>query len=684
MEYYNNILCVSVPELTGGDEPIMNYTAYEKYSKRSKENLVNLKIREGKGKGSHALLIYDNLRYDLKQRIIERYGNPYETTPRNRFASMIEPDLKAQDFFSTYLLPDGRNLPEDTQAEYCANAYILNAIQKLFNDTDARRKALGGSKTGLWQQISEAINKLERDPQKGGCPHSLPTNERKLKEDKYRKYMQLGYSSLIHKNFCNKSAAKVDDDIKVNVLQEIMGDGRNFDNAQTAMFYNEIAEKMQWKKITDNAIAVWRKKLDMEIAPGNLGATEFRNQKAMQVKRKAPTYPLYFWSVDGWDAELLYQQRTVDSKGHSVVTYHNRLTIVVVLDPCVKYPIGYAVGTHETPELIKSALRNAENHVKELFGEYYRVAQLQTDHYSIKTLTPAYEAISKMYTPARVKNAKAKPVEPYFKALNKTYCQLMPNWSGFGITTDKNNQPNAEFMNKYRHIFPDRDGCYMQIQRIIELERQKKRERYLELFGKMPEDHKVKLNYAEYLYQFGAETEPNKLEGQGLTPTIEGKEHFYDCFDPRFRQHAYVRWTVKYDPADTSRALAVNDDGSLRFMLEEKYIQPMALIERKEGDAQQLERVRDYNKQLEGSITEARAIGGNTMRQLFDENPQLGSTLSKHVLCNSLGQHKDERNRKRIAASEDVKTLQRNVSTEPIEEEGEIIFSEQDFIRNNY
>ena len=32
----------------------------------------------------------------------------------------------------------------------------------------------------------------------------------------------------------------------------------------------------------------------------------------------------------------------------------------MVLDPCCNYPIGYAIGTHETPELIKEALRIAQ------------------------------------------------------------------------------------------------------------------------------------------------------------------------------------------------------------------------------------------------------------------------------------------------------------------------------------
>ena len=66
--------------------------------------------------------------------------------------------------------------------------------------------------------------------------------------------------------------------------------------------------------------------------------------------------------------ELLYQTTTTNKNGHSVTTYCNRLTLEVVLDPCCNYPIGYAIGTHETPELIKEALRNAAQHSRNCSG----------------------------------------------------------------------------------------------------------------------------------------------------------------------------------------------------------------------------------------------------------------------------------------------------------------------------
>lgn len=139
------------------------------------------------------------------------------------------------------------------------------------------------------------------------------------------------------------------------------------------------------------------------------------------------------------------------------------MTAVMIIDPFNYYPIGYAIGTHETPELINQALLNAMEHVKELFGEYYKPYQLQSDRYGGKVLKSQYQGICTHYTPAEAKNAKAKPIESYFNRFNESYCKLMPNWSGYGATTGSKNQPNTEMLNKISKNFPDYKGVCEQL-----------------------------------------------------------------------------------------------------------------------------------------------------------------------------------------------------------------------------
>ena len=126
----------------------------------------------------------------------------------------------------------------------------------------------------------------------------------------------------------SKNAAKVADENQKAMLVTFMSDPRNLDNEQVARLYNMVAQQMDWKKITASAVAVWRDKCDDLIFARRHGAEKYRAGREMQVKRSAPTRPLLFWTMDGWDVELLYQHKP--DKG--ATTYHNRLTMVVVLD----------------------------------------------------------------------------------------------------------------------------------------------------------------------------------------------------------------------------------------------------------------------------------------------------------------------------------------------------------------
>mgnify|MGYP003053248339 FL=1 len=483
------------------------------------------------------------------------------------------------------------------------------------------------------------------------------------------------------------NASKLKEEEQNAMLQELASDGRNLDNEMIAMLYNTVASKLGWNTILAGTVANWKlRNMDVQYV-GRHGVVAHRNNKAMQVKRRAPRFPLYYWTVDGWDVELLYQQREErekNGKKYSVVTYSNRPTVVMLLDPCTRYPVGYAIGTHETPELIREAFRNAFKHVKELFGHYYKPWQLQTDNYGKKTLLSFYEACTRVYTPARVKNAKAKVVEPYFKKVNSKYCHLLPNWSGYGVTSRKENQPNDEWLNQNRHKFPGWDGVVGQVEGIIRVLRSESIEKYRQAWGKMAVEDRLEMSDEEYLVLFGETTGyGNSLEGGGVGSTILGEKVWYDSFDPSFRNWGHLNWIVKYDPEDLSVAVAIEnlgtpgkpEEGTRRFMLERKHVQPMALKEREPGDFDELRRVQDYNDRREKMIKEKRARSGEVVRELFEERAELNDTLEKLVLCDSRGQHKDERNR---LAGRTTKQVEKSCHEEVDYEE---VFDERDLLR---
>jgi hypothetical protein len=661
LEYYNNTLCIQANWLS-------REIGEHNYKNLTYRNQLQV-VRRG-GNGRTALIDYGSIPERYLGAVKEKLGSdPGKVSCLDVFVRHIVPDAAARDFYDGFIRPDGRHLSEEHIREYYTNATVLNAVVRSLKEKRGLRASSGNRVGGIRGSVFESVRGLRGLYGPDGeplYPHTLPDNDDRLGRT-LSGYRKEGYVYLIHGGFGRRNAAKVDDDVKESILIELIGDGRNADFVQVAELYNIIAVKRGWKTITAGAVRVWAEKYELEVCPGRHGKSTFENTKMMQAKRRKPTYPLYFWSLDGWDVELLYRE-TSEENGRRVTTYHNRPCVVVVLDPCVNYPIGYAVGTHETPALIRAALRNASNHTAELFGARYRVNQLQSDRYALAAMLPYYECLSPKVTPAAVGNAKSKPIERYFGSINNKYCHLMPNWSGFGVTSGKERQPNADRLNDSRGERPDFAGVCRQVSGIMELLRAERREQYVRLWEKTPSEHKHILEEEKYLLTFGSTVSDGKkqaskhlLHSDGITLKIGGKEETFDCFDLEFRRHAGVRWTVLFDPDNTAKALAVNDDRTLRFMLENKYVQPMALLERTEGDSGELQRIRDFNTLLKQHITDVRAHAGERVRETLSE-PDVNDTLTKLILVDSSGQHKDRRNenrrRKRIEVNvEDVSPI---------------------------
>ena len=638
MEYYGNTLCITHTELTAG---ILSNANLKQLRSRGKVH----QVRRGCN-GTPALFAVESLPLKYRTEVYRRYPDLTEAAESKPFVEQIESDGSAMQFYADYVLADGRHLSNEKQTEYANNCAIMNAFGQCIEKANSHRIRQSKPKLKLgefWKKAAAALPRIS-----DAWPNSLPQNARRL-HMKYNEYRKQGAVVFISKKYQNSNAAKVDDAQKEAVLTELIAHHNNLDNVMIAEYYNKVAEMQGWEQITASTVRVWKEQLDLVTSAGRRGATNFRNERSMQVKRRRPSAAFLMWTLDGWDCELLYQTVKEDANGRHLTTYSNRLCLEVVLDPCCDYPIGYAIGTHETPELITEALRDAARHSAELAGEMLRANQLQCDHYGIKAMTPLYLAMSDKLTPARVKNAKAKVVEPYFGYLNKTYCKRCNNWSGYGVTTDPKRQPNSEALNMLRHTFPDEEGVRAQIHAMMAAERTKKHEKMMQLLGKLPAERRLKLSKESYLLYFGDTTgQTNALCGGGLRPTLLGEKREYDTFDLTFRKHAGERWTVLYDPEDLTEVLAVNQDGTLRYMLQEKYVQPMALADRTEGDLKELQKVQKFNERLEAHVTDKLSEAYQLTEELIKDNPRVGNILNRFCLCDSRGQHKLPREQKRL------------------------------------
>ena len=64
-----------------------------------------------------ALYAVDSLPLKWRTEVYRRYPDLQERAESKEFVDTIEPDAKALDYFQTYKLADGRNLPEDKVLE---------------------------------------------------------------------------------------------------------------------------------------------------------------------------------------------------------------------------------------------------------------------------------------------------------------------------------------------------------------------------------------------------------------------------------------------------------------------------------------------------------------------------------------------------------------------------------------
>lgn len=607
--------------------------------------------------GRPALYAVEALPYEYKVEVYKRFPACEPKEESSPLMDEVKAIPEALAFYQAYTFENGQHLPLDKAQEYANNAAILVRCGEVIREVVEARGRTGKhvQKKQLWQKMADSIERL----QEAGMTCSLPQSGDRLRK-KYAEYLEQGYASLINGRFGNQHAAKVSTTEQENLLITLCGDGRNLTNEMVASLYNQVAQVKGWQTLTAGAVACARQKNSLITDAGQHGKRFMLNNRLMQVKRSKPTQPMLMWSADGWDVELFFQQKMPNGR----TRFDNRLTVVVILDAMCNYPMGYAIGSHENPDVIKRALASAVRHSKELYGEMLMVDEFQSDHYAIKTLMPYYEMIADKVIPAQVGNAKSKPVERYFETINDTYCHTKLNWSGYGITSRKEKQPNVEALNQRRHEFPDMAGCIAQIEDIIAMERMKKRDQMLAI---RPE--RRKMDEELFLLNFGETTgKRNAIEGCGIRIMIEGQKRQYDCFEPSFRVHNDVRWEIRYDRNDLSRVLAVNEDGSLRYMLEEKYVQPMALGDRRAGDAEQLQRVRDYNTKLIQEVVQRKSEADQCTYDLIN-GAGIDLKLSQMIICDSRGQHKDVRNERRAIQAETIEALPAAPQQEPEEDD---------------
>lgn len=678
----NELIIYNPKRNRGGKNGFLSEGTYQSMVKRGQ-----LYVLQRSAPGKSAIIDYDTMRDDIKKQYVVKSGDPRAQLAAQLCRNVLEDSIvystEAFEYYTnTYRYDEDKKLPPAKIDEYTMNVRVIEAI---LSEKEGHRAQAVGSKERIpvWERLCNLSNDLLtlRDPLgKPLFPHTLPKNAASLRrkccqyEAARRISKEEGYRSLIHKNYGNKSAAIVQDEDGEAILHKLISLHNNLNSKQIMDEYNKVAEVMGLKVISSPVtVDGYKKKMELTTMSGRRGKKVVSNTRMMQIHRTAPTQALTYWTLDGWKVELLYQKQDIRSKNengnekrYKVTNYTHRKTAVIVLDASCKYPVGYAIGDNESSYLIREALRNAIRHTKQLFGKRYKPLNLQSDNYGNGSITPFYQAMSHIYVPAAKFNAKAKIIEPYFHYLNVEYCQKQANWSGYGITSRKENQPNLEMLNEHRKMVPDEATCIGQIEAMIEAERAKHLEEFMAAWERTGDSSKLPFSDEEYLLLMGETSgRTNHVNGDGLRLEIQGERINYDTFDISLREHYNEDWIVRYDPEDMSRVLISNavrkglkdagkEIGNLRYIMQRCMKVPMALTDQKPEHFEYRNKVKDFNDKLKKHIADKEERVDERIKCIHQRIPELinNTLLDRYLITNSRGQHKDERERMRKEADE--------------------------------
>jgi hypothetical protein len=426
-QYSNNsVLCVEGGALYDEQYGIMSQSNYKQLKRRYLET-----VRTG-GNGRTALIAFESIPEKYKQKVISLFGDPYKAVKHNQFKNYLEQDTRAIEYYNDYTLDSGEALPEKNKKEYAANAAVLNAIHTITSQNTARRKALGGSKSKIWNKIAEVIQTLPKHT----YPHTLPTNVRRLKQ-KLADYKFNGYESLIHKGFCNKNSEKVNEEAKLWILSRWADRFNKVANvAQLFSEYNERAEVEGWKPLKEkDTIYNYLQQTESLWSAHRYGELKSKEKFTYHHTTKMPSMRDSLWYSDGTKLNYYYL-----GDGGKIETCQ----VYEVMDAYSEVFLGYHISKTEDYEAQYYAYKMA---IKTSGHKPYQIGfDNQGGHKKLEAGN-FLNKVSRIAIKTQPYNGKSKTIESAFGRFQQQYLKRDWFFTGQNITSKKDeSKSNLEFI----------------------------------------------------------------------------------------------------------------------------------------------------------------------------------------------------------------------------------------------
>lgn len=232
MEYYGNTLCISMRELV--DSGVMTQSNYCQLVARKKVTVA----RRGGGANGYALVAVSSLPDTYREKLNKIYPDPSLEVLLAWLEANYEIDQAAATYFADWKAKCGRDGAKDSHvAEYVANASVLNACIRLYNNAKAIHKTMGLKYD--WSMMAQAV---EGYRVKTG--HTLPTSMLRFRK-KVAEYQRDGYACLISGKFGNQSTRKVTHQVEMAVVGVAVLPNKPFNSSVWEMYTSFVCGELE-------------------------------------------------------------------------------------------------------------------------------------------------------------------------------------------------------------------------------------------------------------------------------------------------------------------------------------------------------------------------------------------------------------------------------------------------------
>lgn len=549
MELFGNTLCVSFSELLSNK--LINRSNYDKKVNNGKLNV----IRQGKGKGNYALIDYNSLPDDWKEKLQPEKARLERMKEEKYISDTIKFDGAAIKFFKEYI----PKISESNQLEYILNAQVLNEMIRIEKvRTAAQARCVGCRKKEIWSSVYKTCEKLRIISH-----HTLPVSELRLKE-KFRQYKKDGYKVLVSGKYGNKSA-RIINQIEGKLLLKLKRSKFPcYTDMQIFDEYNRQAVLRGMKTIKSPQTVVNYlndPKIMVFWYSSVYGEREFKEKFLPKFDTKLPELPNALWYSDGTKLNLYY--KAYDETRKKMVV--RSTDVYEVMDAASEMFLGYHIGDGENFYTQYQAYRNAITkwHVK----PYEIVTDNQGGHKKLAS-QGFFKKICHLHKTTMPHNGQSKTIENAFGRFQMQVLHKLYNFTGQNITAKKlNSRANIDLITKNIDMLPTLDEMKEQYAKCREEWNNMlcplsecgmtRLEQYTSINN--PKAHEVDDYEASEIFMLFSQ-QPVQYTAQGYIFQLNNQEYRYMIYDSENNvdmtfhlQSIGKRFFYRYDPENMTR-----------------------------------------------------------------------------------------------------------------------------------